>query len=84
MKDTCYLLDHRISWKTFKLLHDRFVQPDGGPEPVHMDKVLWQMLRDRQIYCWYSEDMPGDMGIGLEVPKNMKIIVLSNPKPTKP
>ena len=78
-KKTLYLLDSKISWKTFKMLQDKLVK-DSGPTPKHGDKVLWQMLRKKQIYCWFADDMPNDMGIGLEIPKGYKIKMIKNPK----
>ena len=81
-KKTLYLLSDKIKWETFKLLQDKLVK-DSGPKPVHGDKVLWRMLRDKQILCWFAEDMPGDMGIGLEIPKrykNWEISIMSSRK----
>ena len=64
---TAYILDTKIKFKTFKLLQKRLVR-DSGPTPVHGDRMLWEMLRDKQIVCWFAKDMPGDMGIGLKLP----------------
>lgn len=75
-----YLIDPKISWKTFKLLQDKLVK-DSGPVPLHGDKILWGMLRKREIYCWFDFDnASGDMKLGLELPKNKKIITISNGK----
>lgn len=80
-KKKLYLISNKIKWNTFKLLQDKLVK-DSGPTPKNGDKILWQMLRDKQILCWFAEDMPGDMGIGLEIPpkyKNWQINMLSTP-----
>lgn len=71
MEKKLYILEPKIKWKTFKMLQDRLVK-DTGPIPVQADKILWKMLRDKQIYCWFAQDMPDDMGIGLEIPKRYK------------
>ena len=77
MKKPIYLLDHKLKWRVFKELQDKFVK-DSGPVPVHIDKVLWKMMEERKIYCWFSDDMPNDMHIGLKLPQNREIIVLKN------
>ena len=70
-KKKIYLLSPEIKWKTFKLLQDKLVK-DSGPTPIHGDKILWQMLRDKKIICWFADDMPNDMGIGIKLPKRYK------------
>ena len=76
-KEPIYLLDHKLKWKTFKELQDKLVK-DSGPTPMGIDKVLWKMMRDRKIYCWFDKDMPNDMGLGIKLPKNRKIEIIKN------
>jgi len=79
-KKTIYILDYKIKWKPFKELHDKIVK-DSGPTPEHIEKILWQLLRERRIYCWYAEDMPNDLGIGLKIPpryKKWKMEIITN------
>ena len=59
---TIYFLDAKIKWKAFKKLQD-LVKLDI--KPMQADKVLWQMLRDRQISCWFLSSIPNDMQISL-------------------
>lgn len=68
-----YLLSSDMSFKTFQLLHERLVK-DSGPTPEHGDRIIWEMMRDKKILCWFEEI--GDMGIGLELPKGRKIFVI--------
>lgn len=68
---TLYLLSDKIKWKTFKLLQEKMVK-QSGPVPKHGDKVLWEMLKEKKILCWFAEDMPNDMGIGTEIAKRYK------------
>jgi len=72
-----YLLAPELKWKTFKELQDRLVR-DSGPVPAHGDKILWQMMRDRKIYCWFDPYMKSDMGLGLKLPKNRAIKIITN------
>jgi len=84
-KKTIYILDYKIKWKPFKELHDRIVK-DSGPTPEHVEKILWWLLRERRIYCWFAEDMPSDMGIGLKIPpryKKWKTEIITNFKKAK-
>jgi len=82
MKKTIYLISPEIDYKTFKKLHDKFVI-ETGLQPDEMEKILWEMLRDKQIYCWFSNDCPNDMVIGFEIPKG-KITILSSPVDKSP
>jgi hypothetical protein len=81
-KKTLYLLDHKIKWSVFKLLQDKLVK-DDGPVPVKGDKAIWQLLKEKKIYCWFAEDLPNDLGIGLTIHKkydNWNKVLISNPK----
>jgi hypothetical protein len=73
---TIYVLSPKIKWKTFKLLQEKLVK-DSGPSPLHGDKVLWEMLRDKQIYCWFCDEMRDDMGVGIKLPPAKEIQVIS-------
>jgi len=75
-----YILDPALSWKTFKLLQD-ILPKDTGPAPIHGDRMLWQLLRDKQINLWFeSRD---DLMIGTSLPKGRKFYLLKNPKNEK-
>lgn len=55
-------LSPKIGWRAFKKLSDavnKFVN-EQGPYPMHIDKVLWQMLRDRQINMYLDMKQPED------------------------
>uniref|UniRef100_A0A6H1ZKH6 Uncharacterized protein n=1 Tax=viral metagenome TaxID=1070528 RepID=A0A6H1ZKH6_9ZZZZ len=74
-----YVLDHKIRWSVFKKLHDKMVK-DSGPTPVHGDKMIWELLRDKKIYCWYDPKLKNDMRIGTSLPKNKEYQLITNPK----
>ena len=74
-----YLLDRNIKWATFKKLQDRLTIPDGITIK-NIDKILWQMLRDGQIYCWFHNESKGDMGIGVELPGHKELIIIKRAK----
>lgn len=82
---TVYLLDPDISWKLFKKLQGKLVR-QSGPVPKEGDRALWELLKMRRILCWFADDMPGDMGLGLEIPKRYsgwKMMVIKDEKRTK-
>ena len=78
-KQPIYLLDPKLKWMTFKKLQKKLVN-DSGPTPIEGDKVLWEMMRDREIYCWFDPKVRGDMCLGFELPKNREIMMITNPK----
>ncbi len=77
-KPPVYVLDFKLKWRTFKELQDKLVR-DSGPVPMHGDKVIWWMLRDKQILCWFDPLIENDMMMGFKLPKKRKRIILSNP-----
>lgn len=78
-KTKLYLLDPKMKWSVFKKLHDKIVV-DSGPTPQNFTKILWQMLRDKQIYCGYTDYMSNDMWIGLKIPKDWEVELITNAK----
>ena len=74
-----YLLDSKLKWKVFKILQEKLVK-DSGPTPQHGDKVLWEMMRDKQIYCWFDQLNKGDMNLGFKIPKDREIHLITNVK----
>lgn len=76
MKKPIYLLSHKLKWKAFKELQK--LVKDSGPVPVGGDKVLWKLMRKELIYCWFSDDLPNDIHISLELPKGREIKVIKN------
>ena len=79
MKKTLYLIDKKLHWRVFKKLQEKLVK-DTGPTPKEADKILWEMMRDGQILCGFRKDMPGDMWVGLKLPKGFQISLIKNPK----
>ena len=79
MKEVIFVVSPKTKWRTFKLLQDKLVK-DSGPVPEQGDKVLWQMIRDKQIYAWFTDEIPGDMALGVKLPKGKKIRVISSKK----
>ncbi len=77
-KKPIYLLSPKLKWRAFKELQKRLVK-DSGPTPVQGPKVLWQMNRDKRIFCWFDPYVKNDMKLGLELPKNRVIEIITNP-----
>ena len=56
---------------------DKF--PDSGPSPQHIDEVLWQMLREREINIGLRDSGEDPIFISLKpIPKGATLI--TNPK----
>jgi len=47
-----YWLSYKISWKRFKELNDPC---RGDIVPLHGDKMLWELLKDRRINMYLSD-----------------------------
>ena len=72
-----YWLSPKLSWKTYKRLHDKTAPKDGGPTPVGMDRVLWEMLRDRKINIYITnKPVDGDTWFPTlkEIPRNASLL----------
>lgn len=76
-KKTIYLISPLIKWDTFKLLQAKLA-PQKGIVMVGLDKILWKLLKENKIYCWFEK--AGDMALGLKLPKNVKVKTISSPK----
>ncbi len=75
-KQPIYLLAPELKWKAFKELQDKLVR-DSGPTPEQGNKSLWEMLRKKMIYCWFDPYIKGDMILGLKLPKNQAIKIIT-------
>ena len=76
-KPPIYLLAPELKWETFKRIKDELVK-DVGLVPVSVDKVLWEMNRDKLICCWIDQLDEDSMRLGVKVPKNRQIIKITN------
>jgi len=65
-----------ISYKAFKAVCDKF--PDSGPSPLHIDKMLWRILRERKINIGLR-DSDDPIFISLK-PIPQKATLITNPK----
>ena len=48
IKDMKYWFSPTIKYKTFKLVCSK-ISTDSGPTPQQGNRMLWEMLKDRQI-----------------------------------
>ena len=71
-----YLISPDIKWSIFKKLYG--IVPDTGPTTKELPRVLWEMVRDKQIYCFF-DNPEGEMAVSTKLPKNKKIIIIKNP-----
>lgn len=75
-----YWLSPKISWKTYKLLHNKTAMPDSGPTPKNLDKILWQMLKERKLNIFITnKPIDGDIWFPTikQIPR--RAIIISNP-----
>ena len=74
-----YYFSPKISYKLFKLVNDKLYKGSGSDiQPKHMDKILWELLRDRKINILVDTKSDDPIHFSLKsIPKNSKII--SNP-----
>ena len=63
-----------MKWQTFKKLYDASMGDDTGPIPMHMDRVLWFLLREKKVYIGYSPRLK-DLFVSVKKPKG-KITVI--------
>jgi len=56
MKIKKYWISPEISWANYKLLHDKTSPKDTGPTPKNLDKILWQLLKERKINIYISSE----------------------------
>jgi len=62
--------------EVFKAVCDKF--PDSGPTPENIDKILWEMLKNRQINVGLENSDEPIFLTTKQIPKNAKLI--TNPK----
>jgi hypothetical protein len=65
-----YWISPKIKYKTFKLLMEKM--PKCSIAIENIDKIIWQMIRDRQINCFI--DGSGVNYTLKEIPKKANII----------
>ncbi len=82
MKKPIYLFDPKLKWSVFKKIWDKFPDTSGGPTPGALidGKLIWEMLKERSINIYIDPKQKDDPIIfAFKLPKDRKIIVLSNP-----
>ena len=75
MQEPIYLFSNKITFKRFKGIWEKF--PSGGIVPQQMPKIVWQMIKDKQIYVYLDGKQKDDpVIIALKLPKR-KIKIIS-------
>jgi predicted secreted Zn-dependent protease len=75
-----YLFSNKITYKRFKKVWDKFPVEGVVAEEMVKGKIIWEMIRDKQIYV-YIEDIKEDkVFFALKLPKNRKLNLLTNSK----
>ena len=67
-----YLFSNKIKYRTFKKVMNRF--PKGGIEPMHIDQIIWQAIRDKELLVYIDPQEVNDPVIlATKLPKNKEI-----------
>ena len=72
---TRYYFSPDISYKAFKRVCDKFT--DSGIVPLNLDKMLWQMLRERKIHIGLRNTKDPIFISIRPMPKNVSLITNS-------
>lgn len=68
-----YWLSPQIKFKTFKTLNDK-LYPKPDIKPMHADKIIWQLLKDRKINI-FIENSNDPLCLTIKsIPRGAKII----------
>ena len=74
---TAYLLEQKLSWKTFRAIWDSF--PSGGIVPKNMSRMIWGLMRDKKIYISIDPSQADDpLCISLKPPKRKYKLIKNN------
>lgn len=73
-----YILDSGLSWKTFKKLNEG-LSFDSGPVPVHGDRILWQLNKEKKITLFFDTEIENELFIG-KIPRGRKVYVIKENK----
>lgn len=73
-----YVVASNIKFKTFQLLIKKLVKVEG-PTAKNLDKVMWNLLARKDLFCWFDPDFPGDMKMGPKLPLQREYFMLSSP-----
>jgi len=71
-----YWIHPKISWRAFKSLNEKLA-PSEGVTPENIDKILWQLLRDRKLNIYFTDrPVEGETCFLTEkpIPKNATMI----------
>ena len=75
-----YWISPKISYKTYKLLHDKTAPKDSGPTPKNFGKILWKMLKDRRLNIYITnKSMEEDTWFLTLKDIHKKATIISNP-----
>jgi len=77
MKKPIYIFSPEISYKVFYKIWSLY--PSGGIAPREMIKgtIIWEMIRDRQIYVGIDEEEKDDpVFFASKLPSQRKVLVM--------
>ena len=71
-----YYFHPKIKYATFKKVNDRLYKGSGSDiQPMHIDKIIWELLRDRKINILVDTKNDDPVHFSLKpIPKNAKLL----------
>ncbi len=74
-----YWLSPTLKWSVFKKLQTALYKGKTGITPSQADRMIWEMLRDRQLNIFVADDKDDSVFPTLKkIPKGA--VIISNPK----
>ena len=73
-KPPIYLFSDKITYKRFLNVWSKF--PSGGIVPIHMDKIVWEMIRDKMIYVFLEDRKEDKVFLATKLPPKRKVLVI--------
>jgi len=68
-KQKVYLFSPKISFKRFKKIWDKFPVEGIIAEEFKKGKIVWQMIRDKQIYVYLKDEKEDQIFFAIKLPK---------------
>lgn len=71
-----YWISPKVKYSVWKKVHDAIAVKDGGPAPKHIDRILWELLRDRKLNIYVTDESKDDTIFPTlkAIPKKAKMI----------
>ena len=76
---TAYLLERKLSWKTFQNVWGKF--PSGDIVAENLPRMIWELMRNKQVYVTIDPSQEDDpLCISLKPPKGTTKLIKNKNK----